>query len=70
MKFPKTVPAAWIRTAKAGDSIICQGHTSYSRVPLVRAKAKFSTHQAWLVLLSKEYPEPVTVITLLESLTN
>ncbi len=64
MSLPKTVPVAFIKSAKEGDSIVCYGHTSYCRTPLVRAKIKFTSNQAWLVLLATAPPIPVTVITI------
>ena len=66
MNLPKTVPAAWIKAAKVGDSIVCQGHTSYSRTPLIRARYSFESRQAWLVTLSTEPPVPVTVLTIVK----
>lgn len=63
--LPKTVPAKWIDTAKDGSSIVCQGHTSYCRAPLIRAGYKFTTNKAWLVLMSSAPPVPVTIITLI-----
>ena len=63
MNLPRTVPAAWMKSAKVGGSTVCQGHTSYSRTPLMKAGFEFTTHKAWLVLLSTESPTPVTVLT-------
>lgn len=64
MNLPKTVPVKWIRSAKPGDSIVCEGHTSYCRTPLVRLKLNFICNKAWLVPLRGTPPVPVTVITL------
>lgn len=66
MSLPKTVPASWIQKCKVGDSIVCQGHTSYSRTPLQRAGFKFTTNKAWLVLISTEPPIPATILTITE----
>ena len=66
MSLSKTVSAAWIKTAKVGDSIVCYGHTAHAHTPLVRAKVKHSTKKAWLVLLETNQPMPVTIITLVE----
>jgi len=66
MNLPKTAPAKWMQSARVGDSIICQGHTSYCRTPLVKAGFKFTLHKAWLVLLTTEQPAPVTILTITE----
>ncbi len=66
MRLHKTVPAAWVKSCKVGDSIICAGHNSYAKAPLIRAGFKFTSHQAWLVLMTTNAPEPVTVITVTE----
>jgi hypothetical protein len=66
MNLPKTVSVDWMRNAKVGDSIICQGHTSYCRTPLQKAGFKYTTHKGWLNLLTGEAPSPVTVLTITE----
>lgn len=66
MNLPKTVPIGWMKTAKVGKSIICQGHNNHNRTPLTKAGFKFTTNKAWLVLISTEPPTPVTILTITE----
>lgn len=66
MNLPKTVSMQWMQSAKVGSSIVCHGHTSHSRTPLVKAGFKFTTNKAWLVLVSTKPPVPVTVLTITE----
>ena len=55
MRFQKSPSVAWVRSATVGDSVVCEGHNS-NGVAISRAGFRFSTHRAWLVLISSEPP--------------
>jgi hypothetical protein len=64
LQFPKSVTVKMMKEAKKGQSLVFQGHRPSANAPLFRAGFKFSTNQAWIILMGKESPVPVTILTI------
>ena len=63
VNIQKNVTREQLSKAKKGDSFVLSGHRTSANSPFHRAKFKFTTNMAWLVLLGTVAPVPVTIVT-------